>query len=478
MASGDRQSFARVLAARAKEQPTDIVLVDDHHGITCSAAELDAESNRRARAYRAAGVQHNSIVSVVLSNTVDFVVACAAIWKLGATPNPVSPELPPDTRSHLEALARPALVIGRPAMSAAIPWLPASAGAAESAAPLPDAWADSWKATTTSGSTGTAKIVQAAAPALVNPHQQVAPFLPLRAVQLVTAPLWHSAQFTYAMRGLLTGHRLVLTDRFDERWFADLVDTHRVTWTMLAPSTIRRVLRGARHSDLPSLRTLLHLGAPCAPVDKRALLDWLGPHRVVEVYAGSESNGLTMISGADWLRKPGSVGTPIGGTVVRIRRDDGTDAATGEIGQVWMRRGEQPAYTYLGGVSRRTPQGWDTLGDLGFLDDEGYLFLMDRAADVFHHKGNPVYPARIEHALHTHASVRDAVVYGSEDGQVCAVVDIADADIDPATLLSAVRSQLAAHEVPTHIALTRNPLRNSAGKVRRSAFRAPIPSIV
>lgn len=478
MVSGGRQSFARVLAARAEEAPTDVVVVDDHHGTTCTAAELDAESNRRARAYRRAGVQRNDTVSVVLGNTVDFVLACAAIWKLGATPNPVAPDLPPDTRSHLEALARPALVVGRPAMSADIPWLPAPAGAAESAAPLPDAWADSWKATTTSGSTGTAKVVQAAAPALVDPQHQVAPFLPLAAVQLVTAPLWHSAQFTYAMRGLLTGHRLVLTDSFEERWFTDLVDTHRVTWTMMAPSTIRRVLRHRRHSDLPSLRTLVHLGAPCAPVDKYALLDWLGPDRVVEVYAGSESNGLTVISGAEWLRKPGSVGKPAGGTVVRIQREDGTDADVGEIGQVWMHRGERAAYTYLGGVSRRTAQGWDTLGDLGFLDDEGYLFLVDRAADVFHHKGAPVYPARVEQALYTHAGVRDAVVFGSDDGQVCAVVDIADADIDSATLLSVVRPKLAAHELPTKIALTRSPLRNSAGKVRRSAFRAPIPSVV
>jgi bile acid-coenzyme A ligase len=478
--SATRQSFSRVISARAERRPDEVVVISEHEGITLTGAELDARSNALAREYLARGVRRDDLVAVALPNSAEFVIACAAVWKAGATPHPIDPALPPDERAVLEELGHPTLALGARPVDPSIPCLPQGFTPHADESPLPDAWARSWKAPMSSGSTGLPKIVAATAPALIDPDQRVAPFLPRTAVQLVLGPLWHSASFTYAFRGLLTGHRLILTERFDEKRFGELVARHRVTWTLLSPSMIHRLVAADikdEVADVASLESVLHMGAPCAPADKRALIARLGAEKVVEVYAGSESNGLTMITGDEWLRKPGSVGKPLGDTKIRIQRSDGSPSECGEIGQVWMRRGEHPAYRYLGARSRRTDEGWDTLGDLGFLDDDGYLTVIDRAADVIEHRGTTVYPARVEQLLESHPGVRGAVVYAddTDDGipLIAAVVDIGDAGLDATDIQRYARTRLSAGERPARIDITRTPLRNQAGKVRRSTFRNP-----
>jgi bile acid-coenzyme A ligase len=462
------QSFSRVISARAAADPDAAVVVDAAGALT--AAELDVRSNRLARAVLASGVRRNDLVAISLPNTVEFVVAAAAVWKAGATPHPVSPQLPSGERAELERLGRPALAIGAAPTLKSIPHLPAGFSPRQSGAELPDTWADSWKAPTSSGSTGRPKIVKANAPALADPAQRVAPFLPLHAVQLVTSPLWHSAAFTYAFRGLMTGHRLVLAETFDEHRFCELVDRHQVTWTLLSPNMIHRLLRVGDLSPVPTLTTVLHMGARCAPEDKRALIDWLGPDRVTEVYAGSESNGLTMITGSEWLQRPGSVGRPLSGTEIRIEHADGSKASCGEVGHIWLRRGEQPAYTYLGGTSRRTAEGWDTLGDLGSVDEHGYLTVVDRADDAVVLAGHTIYPSRVEHAIEAHPAVRSAVVFADGD-RIAAVAETSDgASADDIRRFAAAR--LTPAETPSRIHLTRTPVRDDAGKVRRSTFRS------
>lgn len=470
-----RQTFSRIITARAQRNPHEVVVRSDHEGVDVTAAELDAHSNRLAREYLARGVGRDDLVAVGLPTGAEFVAACVAIWKLGATPHPLSPALSRTDRAALEESGRPALALGARPVEPSIPWLPSGFVPTAAGTILPDAWTHSWKAPTSSGSTGRPKIVTSTAPALLDPDRPVAPFLPRRAVQLVTAPLWHSAAFTYAFRGLLTGHRLVLTGGFDEHRFAELVSRHRITWTLLSPSMIRRLVRLTGRPSLDSLESVLHMGAPCAPADKRALIDLLGPSRVVEVYAGSESNGLTMITGTEWLAKPGSVGKPIGGTQIAIRRADGSAAAPHEVGQVWMHRGNLPAYRYLGAATRRTGDGWDTLGDLGMLDEDGYLTIVERADDVIVSDGVTVYPSRVEHALAAHPAVRDAVVYPARTGpgrtRVAAVVEVADDGVDAAAVLAYAGRRLTPAELPSLIDITRHPLRNEAGKVRRSTFR-------
>ena len=151
-------------------------------------------------------------------------------------------------------------------------------------APLPPLAAASWKAPTSSGSTGAPKIVRSTDPARVDPSVPFAPFVPHRAVQLVAGPLFHAAPFVYAMRGLMTGHELVVMPRFDAAEWLRLVEEHRVTWGMLVPSGMQRILDvpGRETVDVGSLASVLHLGARCPEPLKRAWIDWLGPERVDE----------------------------------------------------------------------------------------------------------------------------------------------------------------------------------------------------
>jgi bile acid-coenzyme A ligase len=238
-------------------------------------------------------------------------------------------------------------------------------------------------------------------------------------------------------------------------------------------------------ADLSSIETLLHLGAPCAPDLKRFFCHWLGAEKIIEVYAGTESSGLSMIRGDEWLQHPGSVGRPIGGSRFEVRGPDGAVCPPDEVGEIWMTRSGGPSYQYLGAPDRRV-DGWDSLGDLGYLDPDGYLYILDRRDDLIITGGENVYPAEVERVLEQHPLVRSAVAYGVADddlGQrVEAVVDLGaaapiDADAETADpeqltheLLRWARNRLEPDKRPRTIHLTSEPLRNDAGKVNRSTF--------
>lgn len=472
-----RQTISSIFSDRAAANPDEVVVVDERGEVT--AGELEESATRLARELRARGVQVDDLVVVALPNGRDFVIACAAIWKAGATPQPVALTLTDAERSAVESVARPTAAIGIRPRTPGIGWLPSVESSADAGAPLPDLAASSWKAPTSSGSTGAPKVVKSSAPALMDPTRPVAAFLPVRGTQLVAGPMSHSATFTYAFRGLLTGQRLVILPRFDERAWLDAVERHAVSWALVVPTMMHRLLRLPEEerdvARLTSIESVLHMGAPCSVELKRSFLSWLGSERVVEVYAGSESNGLTMIRGEEWLARPGSVGRPIGGTEIEIRTDRGVEAAAGETGVVWMRRGERPSYAYLGATSQRDYDGWDTLGDVGRIDAEGFLFLVDRADDVINRGGEKIYPIEIERVLEQHPSVRGAVAFGVDDeslGQrVEAVVDIAESSIEGAELEAWGRARLGPR-APTAISIVREPVRNDAGKTSRKQWSA------
>ncbi|GAB38081.1 MULTISPECIES: AMP-binding protein [Gordonia] len=469
------QSISSVFADRARTSPGEVMVIDAHGPVT--AGEIDVRANRLAHLLQRHHVAHDDVVEVALHNSAAFVVACVAVWRAGATPMPLDPVMPADEREMLERIAQPRVIVGDNVSPRTVTVdendardLPADT--------LPDIWASSWKAPASSGSTGLPKIVRSMTPALVDPGARVAPFFPCAATQLVTSPLWHSTAFTYAFRGLTAGHRLIIEPDFDERRFLELVDRHSVTWTVLSPPSIRRLVRlpeeiRAEH-DMSSLASILHIGGRCPVPDKRALIKWLGAHRVVEVYAGSESNGVTMVTGHEWLAHPGTVGRPIGGTEVAIRRDDGTRADTGETGLIWMRRGDGPSYSYLGAQSRRGADGWDTLGDLGFLDADENLYVMDRAADVIRSGDVAMYPADIEQVVEQLPFVRGAVAFADVDSagrqHLSVSVDIADNDASAALIADHVQHHFGSDWRPVRVILTTSPLRNDAGKIRRRAL--------
>lgn len=422
-------------------------------GTTLSRRDVATRSAAVATAWQD-DVAPDDLVGLHLGNTADLVVGCVAVWRLGATPLPLPPE--------------PAAVLDVAAPTLVVPALPHPTSGRVGDRPP----ASAWKATSTGGSTGPPKVVVSTGAATVDPDADVAPYLPREQIQLVSGPLHHSAPFTYALRGLMTGHTLVLLDHFDPGAVLDAVPRFGVTWALLVPSMLHRLARhpDAGSADLGSLRHLVHLGAPCPPDLKRWWLDRIGPERVVEVYASSESAGITMIRGDEWLAAPGSVGRSVGGSSFRVVSPDGVELPPGEVGEVVMTRTGGPRYRYLGGTARRIVgwEDWDALGDLGWLDEEGRLFLVDRADDVIRRAGHDVHPARVEAALERHPAVRSAAVFELRGG-VHALLDL-DREADPDAVVAA--ADLPSWAVPASVERVDGPLRDDAGKVRRSALRA------
>ena len=358
----------RTWVARAPDRPAVTEVVVDRDAVTTrtvTRAELEAASNRLARQMRAAGVGLDDLVTIGLPNGIAFFETTLAALKCGATPQPVSWRLPARERETIIELAKPALVVTEP-----IPPDPAVPDTPMGDDPI----ASSWKAPTSGGSTGRPKIILSGAPATADPDR-AGPFgMGLDGVHLVAGPLYHNAPFVFSVQGLWTGNHLVVLSKFDARTALASIEQYQVTWGMLVPTMMLRMWRlpdDERDSvDVSSLDGILHLAAPCPAWLKRCWIDWLGPERVWELYAGTEAQGVTIIRGDDWLAHPGSVGKPAAGTM-RILDADGAEVAPGEVGEIWMRPPPQSTYRYIGADARVRDDGWESLGDLGWLDDDG-----------------------------------------------------------------------------------------------------------
>jgi bile acid-coenzyme A ligase len=471
-------SISRALTWHAERAPDAISVRDQDRQLT--RRELDLASNRLARAYAELGVVRDDLVTIALPNSVEFYLACAAVWKLGAIPQPVSYRLPLPERQAIVQLADSSLVVG--AEHAGRAFIPAGFVPSRqlSDALLPDEAGFSWKAPTSGGSTGRPKIILSGTPGLVDPQVSGVPYMPSGGVQLVPGPLYHNGPFIYSMRGLFSGMQLEVMPRFDAEEVLRLVAERRVTWMLLVPTMMQRIWRlppEVRQSyDLSSLVAFLHLGAPCPAWLKEAWIGWLGPERVTELYAGTESQAVTFLTGTEWLSHRGSVGRPVIGDV-RILDEAGRPVPPGTIGEVFQMPagGTGATYTYLGAQARAV-DGWESLGDLGHVDAEGYLYLADRSKDLILSGGANIYPAEVEAALDAHPAVRSSAVIGLPDEdlgeRVHAIVDVADADIAPAALIAHVATQLVRYKVPRSVEVVHEPVRDDAGKLRRSQLRA------
>jgi bile acid-coenzyme A ligase len=473
-------SYGRAMRLLAERDPgAECVVFGD---AACTRGELELRSNRLARAYAARGVRAGSLVTLALANGVEFLEACLATWKLGATPNPISARLPELERRALVELAAPALLVGAPAGEyGATSSVPAGfePDPALSDAPLPDVVPAHARAMTSGGSTGRPKLIVDVAPALCDPD---VPENGMRAggTTLVPGPLYHAGPFITAWQQLLCGGRVVVMERFDASLALELIERHRVEWVLFVPTMMQRIWRLPEEErarrDLSSLRRVMCTGAPSPAWLKRAWIGWLGPERIYEAYGGSERIAGTQISGSEWLEHPGSVGRPTGGRRVRILRPDGAECAPGEVGEVFMMPpgGPGTTYRYVGAEATTTDDGWESLGDLGWLDADGYLYLADRKTDMILVGGANVYPAEVEAALDAHPAVRSSAVIGLPDddlGQrLHAIVD-ATAPVSEDELRAHLAAQLARNKLPRSFEFVREPLRDDAGKVRRSALR-------
>jgi bile acid-coenzyme A ligase len=249
---------------------------------------------------------------------------------------------------------------------------------------------------------------------------------------------------------------------------------------LFVPTMMQRIWRlpeaVRRRYDVSSLARVMSTGAPSPAWLKRAWIEWLGPEKIFEAYGGTERSGGTLISGTDWLAHPGSVGKPTLGRKIRIQRADGRECSPREVGEVFMMPpgGRGTTYRYIGAEPIAAADGWETLGDMGYVDEDGFLYLVERKSDMLLVGGANVYPAEIEAALDAHPAVRSSAVIGLPDddlGQrVHAIVD-ATAPVTEAELRAHLERHLVAYKIPRSFELVSEPLRDDAGKLRRSALR-------
>lgn len=449
--------------------------------------ELDEGSNRAARLFAERGLDEDSLLVIGLGNCAAHLLAAIAAWKCGALALPVSSRMPAPERDAILALARPRLVISEwpdlphPNLSEAEL---AAAAAGYSAAPLPDIatiCAHPGKAIGSGGSTGRSKIIidprrWEAVPGTLW-YAESTRFAP-RQVHLLAGPLYHNSPFLMAHWGLFEDHTLILMERFDAARAADLIEQYRVQYAFFAPTMMARIARlpGIQQRDFSSFDAMYSTAAPCPAWVKRAWIDLLGAEKVHEILGASEGNGLTAIRGDEWLRKPGSVGRPLTDMRVRIQDDERRELPAGEIGEVFMHPGvDEPTYEYIGSPPAPcTADGFVSVGDLGWLDEDGYLFLADRRSDLIISGGANIYPAEVEAALSERADIADVVVVGLADDEwgkrVHAIIQPHDPARPPAVaaLNEFCRARLSAYKAPKSYEFLPQLPRQESGKIRRS----------
>ncbi|MDQ3786530.1 MAG: acyl-CoA synthetase [Actinomycetota bacterium] len=304
-------------------------------------------------------------------------------------------------------------------------------------------------------------------------------------VHICGSPLYHTAVLNFVANSIQLGHTAVLMDRWRPEEMLRLIEKHRVTHSHMVPTQFHRLLElpeevRSRY-DVSSLRCMIHGAAPCPPEVKRRMLDWWGPV-VTEYYAATEGGG-TAITAEEWLRKPGSVGKAWPGSVVTVLDDNGEPVPSGTPGLVYMRMGESTFEYHKDEAKTRAARVGNlfTLGDIGYLDEDGYLYLCDRKADMIISGGVNIYPVEIENALSVHPKVADVAVFGVPNDdwgeEIKAVVQPAEG-VTPGPelteeLLAFAAERLAKFKLPRSVDYADELPRDPNGKLYKRKLRDP-----
>ncbi len=480
-------------------------------GTVVTYRELVDASRSIAALLASRGLRHGDCIAVLMENSADFPKIAWAAQRSGLRYVTLSTRLLPDEIAYIlgDSGAR-ALITSERHLDAAAEAAARTAGVehrfttgdarsgfeglAEAVASVPAGTEvderEGVDLLYSSGTTGRPKGVKAALPldpigtppgvaGLLHDHWGI----DRDSVYLSPAPLYHAAPLRFTMTVHRYGGTAIVMERFDAERALGLVERHRVTHTQMVPTMFIRILKlpepQRRAYDLSSLRVVIHAAAPCPQDTKRAMIDWLGPI-VHEYYSSTENSLFTALDSAQWLAHPGSVGRSILGTA-HILDEAGRELPPGETGTIWSDGGL--LFEYLNDPEKtagsRNEQGWTTVGDLGYLDQDGFLYLSDRRADLILSGGVNIYPREAEDVLVVHPKVADAAVFGiphEELGEVVhAVVQpiagVAPDDTLADELLAYCREHLAAYKCPRRIDFEAELPRHATGKLYKRLLR-------
>jgi bile acid-coenzyme A ligase len=479
-------SIARRIRQLAEEHPDEDDVVFRYIALDGSEPgfgwpSLDRRSSQLAGALAARGLRQGDRLAIALRNSPQFLFSVLAAWKLGAVPVPIRWDVPDWELGRLREVVDAVVFL----QEEDIPWLEATAD--DPVPELPDAISPFFNGTCSSGSTGTPKVILSERPGLYSPTLGLT-FAEIFGAEvshpqtvLVPTAMYHTNGFT-TLYNLVAGARLILLQKFDAARVVDVIERYRATNFTATPTMLQRIadLPGIDDRDLSSVEFFIQGAAMMPPALVHRWAKLIGAERIIMAYGSTEGLGLSALRGDDWMNHQGSVGRGIRGTEVRILGDDDTDLPTGEIGEVFMRTPDSPGSRYLGTAPkiRTTPDGFGTVGDMGYLDDEGYLYLSDRRVDMIVSGGANVFPAEVEAALIDHPGIADVVVVGLSDPEwgrrVHAIIEPADHGAPPSTaeVRAYAKTRLAAYKVPKTVEVVDTIPRSAATKVNRGALVA------
>lgn len=480
-------------------------------GQTVTYAELEYRSSRLARALRSRGIGEGGHIAILMENNRPYLEVAWAAQRSGLHYTAINHHLRPgEVQYVLDDCGAVALITSQ-SLAGVVTGLDLSrvpvricadgdlAGfqryddvlAAQAPGPLAGE-REGREMLYSSGTTGRPKGVRKALPGTAFGDPAAAPVQIAQgigaigggpgAVYLSPAPMYHSAPLVYCMSMHRLGATVVVMEHFDPRLCLELIERHRVTHAQFVPTMFIRMLRlppaDRERYDLSSLRLVMHGAAPCPVAVKRQMLDWWGPI-IHEYYAGTEDIGNTYIGPAEWLAHPGSVGRPM--QDCHIVGADGEELPPGQAGLVYFAGGRPFSYhndpDKTASVSN--DRGWRTLGDIGYLDDDGYLYLTDRQAHMIISGGVNIYPQEAENVLAGHLAVADVAVIGVPDAEMGEAVKAVVRPADPgaagpelaAELMAYCRAELATYKCPRSIDFTDELPREPNGKLYKRRLR-------
>lgn len=497
----------------AQNHPDKPAFIMAGSGLAVSYAELNENSQRCAQLLRSLGLKTGDTIAICMDNNPAYFELCWAAQRSGLYFTCVSNKLSAPEVLYIIEDSKARAVFLSPSQAAVAAGvregvgdgvhLFAANGSIEGypgyeeardrcpAEDVPDATSGT-DMLYSSGTTGRPKGIRVALPD--TPIEECNPLLLKlgmfyglneNSVYLTPAPLYHAAPLRYSMLVQRLGGTVVVMEHFDPEQALALIEKYRITESQWVPTMFVRMLKldpaVRTRFDLSSHRCAIHAAAPCPKEIKKELIEWWGPI-VEEYYAGSEGNGATVINSADWLNNEGSVGRILFGEI-HICDDDGNEVPTGQEGTIYFSGGTEFEYyndpEKTAGSRHPTQPGWSTLGDVGYVNEEGFLWLTDRKANMIISGGVNIYPQETENLLVTHPKVMDVAVFGVPDPdfgeQVKAVVqpiDMADAGPDlEIELIEFCREQLSHIKCPKSVDFQAELPRHPNGKLFKRLLR-------